>query len=104
MSYLWFALTAFLIISLPGHAAEPTLNAILAKEVGKCAVEKPTQIVHIFKQWHLSPATRTKDVEASKKLPQFENQTAIYKQLKTWIAAATIKTVFAEGCSGEIKS
>ncbi len=57
--------------------------------------------VLIIKQWHLAPGTKTLDVEASKKLPQYTNQKAIYTKLIA-LAADKKLTLITEGCSGDI--
>jgi hypothetical protein len=64
-------------------------------------VKASTKKVYILKQWHLDP---TEDTLKSKKvLPQAENQNSIYEQMKEWIDSGEMKTVLAEGCTGEIK-
>lgn len=57
--------------------------------------------VWFFKQWHLAPSVNTADIEASKSLPQYPNQAAIYNQLNKWIASGKLKTIIAEGCGGQ---
>ncbi|MDR3606664.1 MAG: hypothetical protein P4M08_04690 [Oligoflexia bacterium] len=58
----------------------------------------------IFKQWHLSPSINTKDASPVPAPPQEKNQTAIYRQLDRWIREQSLKEIYAEGCSGELKS
>jgi len=53
--------------------------------------------VTIIKQWHLSPNQSTKDVEASKKLPQYENQIDIYKTSLDLVNNGS-EVIIAEGC------
>jgi hypothetical protein len=53
--------------------------------------------VTIIKQWHLSPHESTKDIEASKKLPQYENQINIYNTSLDLIEKGS-EVVIAEGC------
>ena len=59
--------------------------------------------VTIVKQWHLSPGQNTTAVEASKSLPQYRNQRAIYELLEKRLAKGHV-TMVAEGCEGEINS
>lgn len=58
--------------------------------------------VALIGQFHLSPGQTTKDIEASKLLPQFTNQKAIYLVLNEFITKKNLKVVLAEGCEGEI--
>ena len=52
----------------------------------------------------MPPSVNTTDIESSKKLPQYANQTAIYEQLNSWISAGKLKTIIAEGCGGQSTS
>src|SRR6185437_3063520 len=85
----------------PAHAENLTFNSKWGKAVATCK-ENSGPRIWFFKQWHLAPSVNTSDIEKSKTLPQYENQTAIYDQLKTWISSGKLKTVIAEGCSGEM--
>jgi hypothetical protein len=58
--------------------------------------------VGLLAQWHLRSKQMTKDVEASKKLPQYPNQLTIYLVLEEWIKKKQVEVVIAEGCQGEI--
>jgi len=77
------------------------LDSQLGKEVSVCQKGSGGR-VWFFKQWHLAPSVNTSDIEKSKSLPQYANQSAIYNQLNTWISLGKVKTVIAEGCSGEM--
>jgi hypothetical protein len=80
------------------------LDSSLGKEVSVCQKGPgglPGGRVWFFKQWHLAPSVNTSDIEKSKGLPQYANQSAIYNQLNTWISLGKVKTVIAEGCGGE---
>lgn len=58
--------------------------------------------VTIIKQWHLSPGQQTLDTEASKKLPQFTNQRAIYDKILKMAESGKVITVISEGCEGDV--
>lgn len=90
------------LLALSATADELNLNPEWAKSVGKCSVKSPKGKVWIVKQWHLSPATDTKDVTASKALPQAKNQKAIYEMIADWVGADPKTVILAEGCEGEI--
>jgi hypothetical protein len=81
-----------------------TLNPELGAVVSVCQ-DSPssTSRIWFFKQWHLAPSVNTSDVEKSKNLPQYANQSAIYDQLNTWISSGELKTIVAEGCSSKIE-
>lgn len=66
-----------------------------------CFSGKENSVV-LFKQWHLSPDTNTRDVEASTRLGQYQNQMYIYKNIKKMIKEEHTKLIIAEGCEGEI--
>lgn len=87
--------------SVHGWAQE--LNPEWAKEVGQCAGTGQSQI-WLFKQWHLSPGTQSRDELQAKSLPQMANQRAIFLQLNRWIQAGQVKTVIGEGCEGELNT
>jgi hypothetical protein len=63
------------------------------------------RFVLLMKQWHLSPNQITKpnvpgtERQLNKKIPQAENQIALYRMLETWISQDSLKTVLVEGCS-----
>ena len=58
--------------------------------------------VILLPQWHLSPNTKTLDIEKSKDLVQYKNQTAIYLVLDEWIKNGKVDLLLAEGCTGSI--
>lgn len=58
--------------------------------------------VYLVKQWHLSPAVSTLNIEESKKLAPYQNQIAIYKLLIDFYEKKQTHLLIAEGCEGEI--
>lgn len=91
---------------LPGltevSAKEPGLDPKLAKVTARCKPASGAPRVWIFKQWHADPRIETKESGSSLELPQAANQTAIFTQLDRWISGGKLKTVVAEGCTGEL--
>jgi hypothetical protein len=85
------------------YAEELSLNPEWGKPVSVCQSGSASSArVWFFKQWHLAPSIKTTDIEKSKSLPQYDNQSAIYGQLNAWISAGKLKTVVAEGCGGSL--
>ena len=80
------------------------LDPAMGKIVAHCQSPGSVEAKHvlILKQWHLSPGVDTRDRAFAKRLPQSENQIALFKQLKTWVEAGKVDAVIAEGCSGEL--
>lgn len=68
-----------------------------------CSFSKSDKKVYLVKQWHLTAATDTSQVEKAKNSPQFENQKDIYLWVEKRIKEERKFTVIAEGCEGEIK-
>ncbi|MBD65791.1 MAG: hypothetical protein CME62_11330 [Halobacteriovoraceae bacterium] len=58
--------------------------------------------VTLYKQWHLSPQHNVLDIQKAKKLPHYQNQTLIYKDLKNKIQNKQLDAIFIEGCQGRI--
>ena len=58
--------------------------------------------VLVIKQWHLSPGTKTTDIAAGRKLPQFTNQLDIYYKLTELVNGRSALTLIQEGCEGEV--
>lgn len=100
------ALCALLLTSSEIWADDLSLSPQWGKAVSVCkgnsTLKSGSPRVWFFKQWHLAPSVNTTDVEKSKSLPQFANQTAIYEQLNSWIRSGKLKALVAEGCSGEM--
>jgi hypothetical protein len=81
-----------------------TLDAKLGKAVSVCRLKtKSGSTAHIwfFKQWHLAPSVNTRDIAHSRSLPEYNNQTAIFRQLNSWISSGELNTIIAEGCGGD---
>ena len=57
------------------------------------------QTVTIYKQWHLSSKVNALDIEATKKLPQFENQKDIFEAIESSIQKNKKILLLSEGCS-----
>lgn len=70
-------------------------------EFEKCQKTNSPILVHIVKQWHLSPATNT-FANPTQELPQTPNQKSIFTELSNWIDKKELKTVIAEGCEEEL--
>lgn len=68
-----------------------------------CSFSKSDKKVYLVKQWHLTAATDTSQVEKAKNSPQFENQKDIYLWVEKRIKEERKFTIIAEGCEGEIK-
>ncbi|WP_372655779.1 hypothetical protein [Halobacteriovorax sp.] len=68
------------------------------------AYSNEKSIVRIYKQWHLLAKTKTLDIDKSKSLPQYKNQTFIYTELDKLIANKKVKAIISEGCEGEINT
>ena len=58
--------------------------------------------VTIVKQWHLLASQNTEDIEKSKLLPQYTNQSSVYKLVSEKVKAKKTKLIISEGCEGEI--
>lgn len=67
-----------------------------------CSFFKPEKKVFLVKQWHLTAATNTTQVEKAKNSPQFENQKEIYLWVEDKLKEDKQYTIIAEGCEGEI--
>jgi hypothetical protein len=80
------------------HAAE---QGAFLTEIKTCKPAHSPKQVLVIKQWHLSPATNT-FINSTQKVPQSENQEAIYSQLVQWIDSKKVDVVVAEGCEGVI--
>lgn len=63
---------------------------------------KQEKKVTLIKQWHLTPQTKTLDIEKASQIPQFENQKEIYQFLIDKKNQNKLQLVIAEGCQGEI--
>lgn len=72
--------------------------------ISVCSMNFVNAKVYLYQQWHLLAKTKTLDIEKSKKLKQFKNQKFIYDHIDNLIKEKKIKTVFSEGCEGEINS
>ncbi|MBC7693745.1 MAG: hypothetical protein H7222_18410 [Methylotenera sp.] len=86
-------------------ASPVKLDPAFGKAVAECsspASKTSKQHVWFFEQWHLAPDVVTKDTENFVEPPQTKNQVAIYQQLDQWITAGQLRTIYAEGCMGEI--
>ncbi len=59
--------------------------------------------VTIIKQWHASPGVDTRNIQASKSMPQYENQKEIYDYLKNRIKTQKINFLIVEGCESGIE-
>jgi hypothetical protein len=99
----------FLVSFLASGWASPLeLDPNYGKLVATCTGGAKTagqSTVWFFKQWHLAPSVDTTSIEKSKKLPQYENQHAIYLQLSSWAERGKLSAVIAEGCgSADLKS
>lgn len=58
----------------------------------------PTRKAIIIKQWHASAGVSTQDIEASKKMPQYQNQKEIYDYLVKSLDTNKKSLLIAEGC------
>ena len=56
----------------------------------------------MIKQWHLTPQTKTLNIEKAMQIPQFENQKNIYLKLVKLRQENKLDLVIAEGCEGEL--
>jgi hypothetical protein len=64
-----------------------------------CA-HKPVQTgkVIIIKQWHPSPSVDTRNIQASKSIPQYQNQKDIYDYLSNRVKTQKANLLIVEGC------
>lgn len=100
---MFTSLIWLLFAASPSYASQPSLQAALGQAVAQCkAVPAGAQHVWIFKQWHADAGVDTHDRAKARAMPQVTNQIAIYRQLDEWIGAGALKTLVAEGCSGEL--
>jgi hypothetical protein len=75
----------------------------LASLLAVASEKKPeTKTIALLGQYHLSGKTITTDIEASKKLPQFNNQKSIYLVIDEWVKQKKLNLLISEGCEGEI--
>jgi hypothetical protein len=97
------ALFLFLLASGCQHSKPLSEQPLVAnKAYGSLSNESQSARVIVIPQWHLSPQEDTKN-RPRPKLPQTENQIAIYDQLAEWTEAHRIGAVIVEGCEGEIQ-
>lgn len=101
--------TAFIVLFMPVVSAggvdpipAPELGRVIYHCKSPLAAPLPEKHVWLLKQWHADPGVDTHDLKKAKKLPQAANQTAVYRQLDQWIGKQLLKTLIAEGCSGEL--
>jgi hypothetical protein len=99
-----FTASIWLLFAIQAQAATPLeVEPSNGQAVLECRHPVEGSVhVWIFKQWHADPSIDTHDPAKARALPQAANQTAIFKQLDRWVGAKKIKTVVAEGCSGEL--
>ncbi|MBK9294571.1 MAG: hypothetical protein IPM57_09020 [Oligoflexia bacterium] len=90
-----------LFLTVVAFGFAQNVDDTLGRKVESCRKVKSNKIVWVFKQWHLLPSDNTKEFP-DKVYPQRENLTSIYKQLNKWVSEEVVKTVFAEGCTGEM--
>jgi hypothetical protein len=65
----------------------------------KAPLDKNEGVI-LVPQWHLSPQVNTKTNKTL--LPQFKNQTAIYRTVSEWIDNHSVNAVLVEGCEGTL--
>jgi hypothetical protein len=70
--------------------------------INQCKSNDAKKSVVIIKQWHLDPKQITTPDKGTMILPQLENQVWIYGLLADWTEKKKLKTVFVEGCEGEM--
>jgi len=58
--------------------------------------------VAVYKYWHLSPGVNTTNILSSKKLPQYQNQKQVYRQIDKLLKKRKFNLIVSEGCEGEI--
>ncbi|MAZ47158.1 MAG: hypothetical protein CME65_01260 [Halobacteriovoraceae bacterium] len=68
--------------------------------ISSCSSEKNRVV--LIKQWHLTPQTKTLNIEKAMQIPQFENQKDIYLKLVKLKQENKLDLVIAEGCEGEL--
>ena len=95
---IWLLLFTILV-----RASENVARTNWLTTTKTCKSTSSPKSVMVIKQWHLSPATNTA-LNPSQKLPQSENQVAIYTQLDQWVHEKKVDVILAEGCEGPINA
>ena len=99
-----FTLLILAIAAMPSSMASTiTIQPAYGQAVAECKTPAAgSRHVWIFKQWHADPGIDTHDRAKAKALPQAPNQTAIFRQLDSWVGSGALKALVAEGCTGEL--
>lgn len=94
------ALSALCMAAAP-TAATPTVDKKLMKVTHHCAVKGATSHVWVVKQRHAPPGLDTKSSAAAGSAYR-ANQSAVYRQLESWVGRGQVPVVVAEGCQGSL--
>jgi len=82
--------------------ASPVWGTFSSADADAANNEVAEATVFVASQWHLSPSVSTK-IGSPKRIPQEENQVALYNQIAAWVQNKGLRFVIVEGCEGEIE-